>query len=225
MSSAGNRWESYSDALRLTESEYCALVAARQRSQQGRPDTRKNAPIANTRIHRRVCVQGTSWLPVEFREAGGEIHRLKSYPLDLSGSGACLLADRFLHKQTTCVVTLHLADGELFQVTGKVIRCEHLQGRAHELGVEFDELLDLGLIIDCVESSAMSPASGSIVETSVEATGAMKLAPQASDAQKATRLTAMSGELRAVSERLSALRHDADRLNTLAKELSSSAAA
>jgi len=58
---------------------------------------------------------------------------------NLSAGGIGILHRTFLYKGTKCALLLPDTQGKLVNVPGKVVRCNHVQGTIHELGVEFDE--------------------------------------------------------------------------------------
>jgi hypothetical protein len=72
-------------------------------------------------------------------------------PVDLSPNGMAFLHCSFLYPGSTIVATLRALDGEQISVTGKVMRCEHVSGRVHEVGVKLDHAIDpaaLGARVD-----------------------------------------------------------------------------
>lgn len=207
MSTTAGRWESFGDSLKLTEVELQSLLQIRQKTQGRRGDARSGPGLENTRACRRVCVTGASWVPAEFREAGGGTWRVRAYPVDLSASGMCLLTDRFVHKGTACALTLSLRDGELISLNAKVVRCELLQGRAHEVGLEFHEPMDLGLVTGPIESSALSPVGAGTTS------GARAEKPAVATLARAAK------ELRTIAERMATLGADAGRLTSISADL------
>ena len=58
---------------------------------------------------------------------------------NISRGGISILHSAFIHNGSSCVVTLNLPGGKKEYVSGKVVRCNHLQGRVHEIGIAFDE--------------------------------------------------------------------------------------
>lgn len=154
---SSTRWDSYADSLKLGDAELQALIAARRAMYDARKTSQPAANVHEQRTNRRLSVQGTLWVPAEMREANGNVFRLKVYPIDFSSSGMCFFSERFLHPGTTCTLTLRLLDGEMLLATAKVVRCEFIQGQAHEVGVELDERLDMALFFPNVPAEVVSP--------------------------------------------------------------------
>ncbi len=62
---------------------------------------------------------------------------------NLSNGGIGLLHRSYLHLGTRCIVTLrHPYDGD-FEIPGEVVRCIHIKGMIHEIGIKFDEEIDV----------------------------------------------------------------------------------
>jgi len=61
---------------------------------------------------------------------------------NLSRGGIGLLHDGFVHAGTPCLVGLKTLGGKPRTVRGAVVRCRHLSGAAHEVGVVFDSSVE-----------------------------------------------------------------------------------
>ncbi len=64
-------------------------------------------------------------------------------PRNLSRAGISLLHGKFVYGGTNCIAGLRTLDGQITPVHGKVIWCRLVTGRVHELGVQFDEPIDI----------------------------------------------------------------------------------
>lgn len=73
---------------------------------------------------------------------GGEV-TLKLAARNLSVGGVSLLHSAFVYPGTAIVVSLPRVNGKLQKVRGKVMRCDHLTGVIHEVGVKFDDPVNL----------------------------------------------------------------------------------
>lgn len=62
---------------------------------------------------------------------------------NLSRGGLAFLHGTFLYEGTRCEACLMRLSGEAMLVTGRVVRCRHVTGRVHEIGMEFFEKIDL----------------------------------------------------------------------------------
>lgn len=66
---------------------------------------------------------------------------------DISAMGVGFLHGSFLYPGTPCSVVLPALDGRMFSVKGTIVRCRLLQGKLHEVGVEFTDPIELQLFI------------------------------------------------------------------------------
>lgn len=74
---------------------------------------------------------------------GSEVS-LKLAARNLSVGGVCLLHSAFVYPGTA--ITVHLqqrVSGKVVRARGRVRRCDHIQGVIHEIGVKFDESINL----------------------------------------------------------------------------------
>ena len=62
---------------------------------------------------------------------------------NLSRWGAALVHGRYIHPDTKCEILIQAENGTWQKQTGIVRHSRHIQGTIHEIGVEFDEPLDL----------------------------------------------------------------------------------
>jgi CheY-like chemotaxis protein len=74
---------------------------------------------------------------VEMRQATGSVSDLHYACRNLSGTGISLLHNSYVHTGTTCTVHLPLLVGGTAATPGKVMRCRHVKGLIHELGIKF----------------------------------------------------------------------------------------
>lgn len=58
---------------------------------------------------------------------------------NISRGGMCILHSSFVHLGSLCEIALNVTGGKTEVIPGKVVRCSHLQGRIHEIGIAFDE--------------------------------------------------------------------------------------
>jgi len=79
---------------------------------------------------------------LELRHPGGSVVRLPVATRNLSNSGIGVLHSSFVHTGTMCVVGLeHQAMGQV-EIIGKVMRCQHVGGTVHEIGIRFEQAID-----------------------------------------------------------------------------------
>lgn len=60
---------------------------------------------------------------------------------ELSATGVSFLHGGFVHTNTRCTVQLITSHGTWAEVNGMVVRCRHVEGLLHEVGVLFDEAI------------------------------------------------------------------------------------
>ena len=65
-------------------------------------------------------------------------------PRNISRTGLSLLHGKFVYGGTNCVVGLPALDGQVIPARGRVIWCRLIAGRVHELGIRFDEPVEVG---------------------------------------------------------------------------------
>lgn len=80
---------------------------------------------------------------VRMDHPGGMVTNLRYACRNLSNGGISILHTSFVHTGTRCVVTLAALDSSVIEVQGEVTRCEHRRGKIHEIGIRFDQPIDV----------------------------------------------------------------------------------
>ena len=122
------------NTINLTRTELDALIAEMD-------DLGARVSAVN-RLYTRVPYRGLG-IPVTFAQAGNPPVTLKLAGRNIGRGGIGLLHNVFTFTGTAVVVSLPRLDGTVRHVPGVVTRCQHRGGIIHELGVRFDELIDL----------------------------------------------------------------------------------
>jgi hypothetical protein len=78
---------------------------------------------------------------IESEQLGKRTYAL--IPRNISRMGMSLLHGKFVYDGTPCVAGLKALDGQLVPVRGKVTWCRLIAGRIHEMGLQFEEPIDL----------------------------------------------------------------------------------
>jgi len=121
------------DVLRLSgelERELMEARSARLRTRRG-----------SGRVHTRHVFPPNS--RVVIADYGATISEgYLAVPFDISSSGMGLLHGRYIHPGSRCRVMLRRRDGEACALVARVVRCSLLRGRAHEVGLLFEEPVD-----------------------------------------------------------------------------------
>ena len=73
----------------------------------------------------------------------GSAARIQVACRNLSCGGMSILHSAYLHCDSKCVAVLEAPDGELLVVRGQIAHCKHLRGVVHEIGVQFDDPIDI----------------------------------------------------------------------------------
>lgn len=68
-------------------------------------------------------------------------YRIK--PRDLSELGLGFLHGNFLYPNSICTLNLRGKDGCMHSISAKVMRCDHVTGRIHDVGIRFDKQIDV----------------------------------------------------------------------------------
>jgi len=199
------KWAEYADMLRLSDEDLVSLLALRNQRPDGgsAADREVGGESGATRLWRRIRIHGALWIPAEIREVGGATRLMRVYPVDISAGGMCILLGMFVHEGTAFRLTIRTGESDMLEVGGKAVRCVHLKGRVHEVGVSFDERFDLALLQRDLPASAIAPDS---------AVPAAADSPVSADPTGAARAKAANEPARDLSPM-------ADELDTLADQL------
>jgi hypothetical protein len=124
------------DILWLKPQEAAAILRAIEaRTKDAVGQERRKSPRVPYRATPRVAVI------IESEELGKRTFAL--IPRNISRTGMSLLHGKFVCDGTPCVAGLKALDGQLVPVRGKVTSCRLIAGRIHEIGIQFEEPIDL----------------------------------------------------------------------------------
>lgn len=123
----------YVDVLRLSEPE--RRLVLEEFTGKGVGAEKRRAARVSCGLRVRALIDVTQF-------QGGQGHFVV-YTVDISNSGIGFLHGGYLHQNTACVVKLRSEDGSPFAIEGKIVRCQLVRGRVHEVGVEFSAAIDL----------------------------------------------------------------------------------
>ncbi len=82
-------------------------------------------------------------MPVRLTHPGGTQTEIRLACRNLSAGGASLLHNGFLYPDTPAALVLPRLNGPPVVVPGRVVRCRHVAGVIHELGIQFQRSIDL----------------------------------------------------------------------------------
>lgn len=92
-------------------------------------------------------------VPLRVHREGGDAPAFPVACRNISCSGISVLHSAYIHPGTRCTAFLPHASGTgAVAARGEVVRCRHVRGMAHEVGICFDEPLDLRQVLrtDCL---------------------------------------------------------------------------
>ena len=143
------------DTLRLSRRQLQAVVQFLRRQQD-------NFHGAEVRAEPRLPFSAEGGVAIELRHPGGTVGRYLIRPHNLSSRGMGFLNGAFVYPGTACVVLLpKLAGHGARRIAGQAVRCRHVAGNVHEVGVRFEEPLDLSeFIADPAAAKASAAPAG-----------------------------------------------------------------
>ncbi len=77
-------------------------------------------------------------------------------PRNLSAGGVAALHGGYIHVGTKCTVSMKRLDRTAQSVRGKIVRCSHMQGNLHDLGIQFDQHIDPEMFVDFGDNTAFN---------------------------------------------------------------------
>lgn len=92
---------------------------------------------ASKRLMRRWSIKGVKAVLTLTDSMGQQKHQM-AVPRNLSTMGIGCITGSFIHVGTRCVVSLRDRRGGVRSLPGKVMRCKHVRGSLHDIGVNFD---------------------------------------------------------------------------------------
>ncbi|MEK6702186.1 MAG: response regulator [Planctomycetota bacterium] len=87
---------------------------------------------------------------VTLMQPGGNAAKLKMACRNISCGGMSLLHNSFVHTGTRVTVKLSTPSGDIIESEGTIVRCQHVRGMVHEIGVKFLQQI---VVRDIVQSS------------------------------------------------------------------------
>lgn len=133
------------DTLRFSEGERDEIISLLTKSPAG-PGS------LNAR-----CSLPAEWLEVQLKQLAGPSAWFRVWPHDISQTGIGFIHGAFVHPGVQCGVALQALNGDRVMVAATVARCEHVKGRAHFVGVRFEEPLPLHRFVPGVEPPPEKP--------------------------------------------------------------------
>jgi len=137
----------YIDSLRLSQREEEALMEQLDLESHA-------ARGADLRRDERLPYRCSSGMIVTLEHPGGSVANYLVRPRNLSRHGVGFLHGNFIHQGSHCKLHLLKLDGTPHVLEGCVVRCRHISGLVHEIGVRLDDAVDMGSFIRIAEEGS-----------------------------------------------------------------------
>lgn len=141
-------------ALRIPDAVARALSESVTRAEETADNLRQRSE------RRRALPDGVRVI-AQVSQVGGSCQTQVACIRDLSAGGLALLWGTFLHNGTRCSFTVVNSEthAPITGAAGVVVRCAHVKGSVHDVGVRFDEPIDMGCIPGATPEAAEAAAS------------------------------------------------------------------
>jgi len=138
-----NRGKNSVQSVRLDPTQHEALLSWLEE------EALVDEQIIKKRKHLRFPFNQGVELVILVRHPGGGMGSFQVVSYDLSKGGVGFLHARYLHPGTSCLVIMTTLDDRRIKVPGSVVRCQHVRGQIHSMGVAFDKPIDINHFIEC----------------------------------------------------------------------------
>lgn len=126
--------QGFTPSVNLSDTERIALLDQID-------EAKKSKKMDNRRGSDRVEYRASD-VGLTVTHPGGGVGNFVVCSRNLGTHGTSFLHGGFLHPSTACTITVTSRAGDDCSVDGLVVWCEHVSGRIHLIGVEFDSALD-----------------------------------------------------------------------------------
>ena len=157
------------DSLRISPREESEIIS--ELAQTGGISGAAAAASKDRRKNDRVPYLNQAGLFVQMKHPGGSVVNYLVRTRNLSPTGIAFLHGSFVYTGTACVLALHDKDGKMVGVDGKVVRCQHVRGHVHDIGVRFARSLEVKQFLITppgAAGAADASSSGGAAQTSEE---------------------------------------------------------
>ncbi|MEL7472041.1 MAG: PilZ domain-containing protein [Planctomycetota bacterium] len=143
LGSSGSEQASSGNSLGLTQRDLRALLDKLDGDPSNPDESRSMVDTGRTYARHNFRLNAVNVEIMHAEQADTVASTIRVAARNISAGGVGLLHRGFVHLGTQVRVHLPLAKQGLTPVPGGVRRCQHISGVAHELGVQFDENIDL----------------------------------------------------------------------------------
>lgn len=121
---------------------------------------------AERRRHVRHSLPENFPLALRLTAPGSSNQAFSASARDISTSGMGFYYTAYIHLGTTCRVFMKTLKGDAVALPSTVVRCRHVSGRIHEVGVLFEHEIDIGQFVQGGTVPATRAAEDAIVRVS-----------------------------------------------------------
>lgn len=132
------------DTLRLTQEQWQDLAHKLEQVDQN---------IISQRQFKRIPYRKFAKIAAAIRPPEGEWGKFIVRTHDLSTGGIGIIHGTYIPIGSTCRVILKDRHDKIVCLEGVVKHCEHIQGTAHDIGVAFNEEIDINIFITTDEAT------------------------------------------------------------------------
>lgn len=129
------------DSVRMSKKEYQSLMADMERASAA--PVRRHGPNKNRRGQTRYNYHQDAKLICQLSQDLSTPMQIIVRCRNISIGGLGFLHGAYVHPGTRVVLTLISANKQGYRINGTIIRCRHLTKTVHEVGVAFDQTIDL----------------------------------------------------------------------------------
>lgn len=138
----------YIEGIKLSERERAVLI-----------DQMKKSGAADKRKHPRLVVEGGFSLLCLMEFPGGSSAQFRIYPWDISKGGLAFFHRAYIYQGTKCTFTGNTIDGQPTSFKGDVVRCSHVSGTVHTVGVKLEMEIDPEVFLGESGAAGAAPAA------------------------------------------------------------------
>lgn len=135
------------EGIKLSERERSLLI-----------EQMKKSGAADKRKHPRVVVEGSFALLCTMEFPGGSSAHFRVFPWDISKGGLAFFHRAYIYSGTKCTFTGNTIDGQPMSFKGDVVRCNHVAGTVHTVGVKLEMEIDPEVFVGEAAVNAVAAA-------------------------------------------------------------------
>lgn len=140
------------ETLRLSFEEYTQLIAVLDKEAANRPEVSMRSTARATYVLEQPLV-------LEVATSEKEVTRYLVRPRNIAAGGAAVLHGGFIHFKTRCTIALRNLEGKHVMQTGIVRHASLIKGHIHEIGIQFDEPVDVSQFVADAPAAPVNPTT------------------------------------------------------------------